>query len=93
MCQQMRGVVALCVVPAEAVERDENEIMLLLGPRRVGAVVDIRKRERGIETGFLSLGRERPESQCENKRERGEDRAARREKSHRDLPRNSLSHG
>jgi len=48
-----------CVVPAEAVERDENEIMLILGPRRVGAVVDMRERERRIEAGSLSLGRKR----------------------------------
>ncbi len=50
--QQMRRVVALRVVPAEAVERNQHQIMLALRPGRVRAVVDVRERQRRIEAAF-----------------------------------------
>ena len=55
--QQMRGVVALGVVPAEAVERNQDDVVLLLRLGGVGAVIDVDERERGIEGWFPALRR------------------------------------
>ena len=51
--QKVGGVVAFGVVPAEAVKRDEDNIVLLLCVGRVGAVVDVGERECRAEGCFL----------------------------------------
>ena len=62
----MHGVFALCVVPAEAVKRDQDDIVLLLRFGRVGAVIDVDEREGRIEGWGLSrqlLGKKKREDQ------------------------------
>ena len=70
--KKMRGVVALGVVPAEAVERNQHEIMLALRPGGVGAVVDVRQRQCGIEAGSLPSSRERRCESPEGEKKRSE---------------------
>ena len=57
--EKVSGVVALRVVPAKSVERNQDDIMLALCPVGVGSVVDVRERQCGIEAGSLPCGRAR----------------------------------
>ena len=68
--QQVSGVVALCVVPAKSIQRNQHHVMLLLGPRRVGSVIDMRKRKSRIEARSLPRQRAWNASQAKSQQQR-----------------------
>ena len=51
--EKVSGVVALGVVPTETVERNQDDVVLVLGPVGVGAVVHMRDGKSGAEVGSL----------------------------------------
>ena len=52
-CEEIRSTVALRVVPAEAIEGDQHEIMRLLRRGGIGAVIGVCERKSRVEIGLL----------------------------------------
>ena len=65
--QQVGGTVALRVVPAESVKRNEDHIVRLLRGLGIGAVVGMNKRKGGVE--ILCGRKARPRRQSEKQRQ------------------------